>query len=35
MGLPAIWLVLSAELFTRGVLVYLRFLHGGWKKMRV
>lgn len=35
MGLPAIWVVLSCELFTRGFLVYLRFLHGGWKETRV
>jgi putative MATE family efflux protein len=31
LGLSAIWVVLSAELFTRGVLVYARFLQGKWK----
>ncbi len=34
-GLPAIWCVLAGELFIRGVLVYLRFLHGGWLKIEV
>ena len=28
-GLAAIWVVLAAELFFRGVLMYSRFLHGG------
>lgn len=34
-GLPAIWMVLSGELFCRGVLVYARFLHGGWRHIKV
>ena len=33
--LTAIWIVLSAELFIRGVLLYGRFLHGGWKHIKV
>jgi Na+-driven multidrug efflux pump len=35
MGLGAIWVVLCIELFSRGLFVYLRFLHGGWKHARV
>ena len=35
MGLAAIWVVLAAELFVRGALIYGRFLHGGWKKVEV
>ena len=35
MGLPAIWIVLAAELSIRGLCVFLRFLHGGWKHVRV
>jgi len=35
LGLVAIWLVLSAELLLRGTLIYLRFLHGGWRTVRV
>ncbi len=31
----AIWGVLCAELFFRGVFMYLRFLHGGWKHAKV
>jgi Na+-driven multidrug efflux pump len=34
-GLAAIWCVLAGELFTRGLLVYLRFLHGGWLRIEV
>jgi putative MATE family efflux protein len=34
-GLTAIWIVLAAELFTRGGLVYLRFVQGGWRKIEV
>ena len=30
-----IWIVLAADLFIRGVMVYGRFLHGGWKRIRV
>ena len=30
-----IWVVLAADLFVRGVMVYGRFLHGGWKRIRV
>jgi putative MATE family efflux protein len=35
MGLTAIWIILATELSLRGVLVFLRFLHGGWKHARV
>jgi putative MATE family efflux protein len=35
MGLAAIWVVLAAELTLRGIAVFLRFLHGGWKHARV
>lgn len=35
MGLAAIWLVLAGELFFRGLLIFLRFLHGGWRKVEV
>jgi Na+-driven multidrug efflux pump len=34
-GLAAVWVVLSVELTVRGVLMYLRFLQGGWKHVRV
>jgi putative MATE family efflux protein len=33
--LPVIWIILSIDLFVRGALIYARFLHGGWKKVRV
>jgi putative MATE family efflux protein len=33
--LAAIWVVLSLELLTRGILVYWRFVHGGWRYIRV
>ncbi|MFI5379243.1 MAG: MATE family efflux transporter [Tepidisphaerales bacterium] len=35
LGLAAIWIVLAAELFIRGVLLYARFLQGGWVKVKV
>ena len=35
LGLLAIWIVLATELNIRGVAVYLRFLHGGWKHIKV
>jgi Na+-driven multidrug efflux pump len=34
-GLTAIWCVLAGELFLRGLLVYLRFVQGGWRKIEV
>ncbi len=34
-GLAAIWIVLASELFTRGVLMYGRFVQGGWKHVEV
>jgi putative MATE family efflux protein len=34
-GLPAIWVVLSVEIALRGMLMYARFLHGGWKHVQV
>jgi putative MATE family efflux protein len=33
--LPVIWILLAADLFIRGLLVYGRFLHGGWKRIKV
>ena len=33
--LAAIWVVLSLELTCRGVLIYWRFVHGGWRYIRV
>jgi putative MATE family efflux protein len=35
LGLPAIWIVLAAELTLRGIAVFLRFLEGGWRHARV
>ena len=35
MGLGAIWVVLCADLLCRGVMVYLRFVQGGWKRLEV
>ena len=33
--LPVIWVVLASDLFVRGLIIYARFLHGGWKRIRV
>jgi hypothetical protein len=30
-----VWVVLSVELTVRGVLMYLRFLQGAWKHVKV
>lgn len=35
LGLAAIWIVLSAELVIRGILIYARFLKGDWKQVEV
>jgi putative MATE family efflux protein len=35
MGLAAVWIVLCIELFIRGLLMYLRFLQGAWRTVRV
>jgi Na+-driven multidrug efflux pump len=35
MGLAVIWVILASELSIRGVLVFVRFQHGGWKHARV
>ena len=35
MGLGAIWVVLCTDLFCRGVMMYLRFTHGGWRTVEV
>jgi putative MATE family efflux protein len=35
MGLGAIWVVLCTDLLCRGVMMYLRFLHGGWRTVQV
>ena len=34
-GLGAIWIILSADLLIRGTGLYLRFAHGGWKRVKV
>jgi putative MATE family efflux protein len=34
-GLPGVWVVLAGELFCRGVMVWLRFEHGGWRHLEV
>lgn len=34
-GLLSVWLVLAGELFVRGMLMYGRFLQGGWRHARV
>jgi len=33
--LPTIWVLLAADLFVRGALVYGRFAHGGWMRVKV
>jgi putative MATE family efflux protein len=33
--LPIIWIILASDLFVRGVLIYARFLQGGWRKIEV
>ena len=33
--LTMIWIALAVDLTVRGVLVYARFLHGGWRHVRV
>lgn len=35
LGLAAIWIVLATELSVRGIAVYLRFRHGGWRHLSV
>jgi Na+-driven multidrug efflux pump len=35
LGLAAVWCVLATELFTRGIVMFARFQHGGWKKIAV
>jgi putative MATE family efflux protein len=35
MGLEAVWVVLAGELFIRGLLIFLRFLQGGWRDIAV
>jgi len=34
-GLAAVWLLLSVELMLRGIAMFVRFRHGGWKKVKV
>ncbi len=34
-GLEAVWIVLASELTIRGVLIAARFVHGGWKHVKV
>jgi putative MATE family efflux protein len=33
--LTVIWMILAVDLFVRGALIYGRFLHGGWKRIKV
>jgi Na+-driven multidrug efflux pump len=35
MGLGAIWIILCTDLFCRGCMMYLRFLHEGWRTVQV
>jgi Na+-driven multidrug efflux pump len=35
LGLDAVWIVLASELFVRGMLMFGRFVHGGWKRVKV
>jgi Na+-driven multidrug efflux pump len=35
LGLGAIWFVLCADLTVRGLMMFLRFVHGGWKHVKV
>ncbi|HMB95820.1 MAG TPA: MATE family efflux transporter, partial [Tepidisphaeraceae bacterium] len=34
-GLGGVWIVLCGELMCRGLLMFVRFSHGGWKKIAV
>ncbi len=34
-GLNGLWVVLASELLFRGILMYARFAHGGWKRVVV
>src|SRR5205823_11912411 len=34
-GLAAIWIVLASELMVRGTVLYGRFVHEGWAKVKV
>jgi Na+-driven multidrug efflux pump len=34
-GLPGVWVVLATELTLRGLFVFARFQHGGWKHVQV
>jgi len=34
-GLGGVWLVLCGELLCRGLLMFIRFANGGWKKIAV
>ena len=35
LGLAAVWIVLAGELFIRGILIFARFIQGGWKKISI
>lgn len=35
LGLVATWMVLSSELMLRGIVMFGRFIHGGWKRITV
>ena len=34
-GLPWVWGILAAELSLRGLFIFMRFMHGGWKTVEV
>ena len=34
-GLNGLWVVLASELLFRGILIYAKFAHGGWKRVVV
>lgn len=35
LGLAAVWVVLAAELMIRGTLMFVRFVYGGWRHVKV
>jgi Na+-driven multidrug efflux pump len=35
LGLAALWMVLASELMLRGIIMFGRFVHGGWKTVNV
>ncbi|HEY7091238.1 MAG TPA: MATE family efflux transporter, partial [Tepidisphaeraceae bacterium] len=35
LGLAAVWIVLASEMMVRGAVMFIRFQHGGWKRITV